>query len=326
MDTGYIKLAQNEVPVFNDSFVDMIKAGQNKEASVSAQAFTRNKLREESFAEQIITPIDIANDELDKTENPEMHVKWNDREPDTSPAVVVPLGVVPDGLQFKGDRYPSYFARLMSPVYSKEIDKLRGYGYDIRRILLEISTKELATAVDSKFMDKIDAVIGTQDTSNLSKSGWDLPQNVTISGGITRENVAEAFKVIQRLQVPFGPTQKDGNESVGCMLMNNITAMEFVKMSRSEVGGDLAQEMFVNGVPTKTLFGVKPIYTIKRDLVPDNVIYLFSSEEFLGKYYRLQPLTVFMETKAFFVQFFQYMNISMSIGNVRGVCRIEFVD
>jgi len=322
---GFTKLASAEIPVFNDAFIEMVKAGQTKEASVSAQSFTRNKLREESFAEKILTPIDIGNDELDKAENPELLVKWNDREPDQAPAVTIPLGIVPDMYQFKGDRYPSYFARIVSPLFSKDIDKLRSYDYDIRQILLENSTKDIATEIDTKFMEKVNSVVGSVNTSNLSLSGYDLPQWVEISGGITRENVAEAFKTIQRLRVPFGPTQPDGGESKGVMLMNNITAQEFVKMSRSEVGGDLAQEMFVNGLPSKTLLGVKPIYTLKSELVPDNTIYLFSSEEFFGKYYRLQPLTVFMETKAFFIQFFQYLNISLSIGNVRGVCRIDFV-
>lgn len=326
MDIGYTKLASEQIPVFNESFVDMVSSGQEKEASVSANAFTRNKLRENSFAEQILTPIDISNDELDKAENPELLVKWNDREPDQAPAVSIPLGIVPDGYQFKGDRYPSYFSRIASPFFMKEIDKLRSYQYDIRQILLENSTKDIATEVDRKFLAKVNAVIGTLNTSNLSISGYDLPQNVSLSGGITRENVAEAFKVMQRLKVPFGPTQPDQNETKGVMLLNNVTAMEFVKMSRSEVGGDLAQQMWVDGLPSKTLLGVKPIYTMKSDLVPDNVIYLFSSEEFFGKYYRLQPLTVFMETKAFFLSWFQYMNISMSIGNVRGVCKITFTD
>lgn len=324
---GYIKLANAEVPVFNDSFVEMVKAGQTKEASVSAQAFTRNKLREESFAEKIITPQDIANDDLDKAENPELLVKWNDREPDQAPAVSIPLGIVPDMYQFKGDRYPSYFARLVSPLFSKDIDKLRSYDYDIRQILLENSTKDLATEVDTKFMTKVNSILGTVNTANtlLANTPFSaLPSYVSISGGITRENVAEAFKTIQRMRVPFGPTQPDGGESKGVMLMNNITAQEFVKMGRSEIGGDDAQEIWKTGMPHKTILGVKPIYTLKSELVPDNTIYLFSSEEFFGKYYRLQPLTVFMETKAFFIQFFQYMNISLSIGNVRGVCRIDF--
>jgi hypothetical protein len=312
-----------DIKVFNDTFVEMVKAGQEKQAAVSAQQFTRNKLREESFAEKIITPIDISNDELDKAENPELLVKWNDREPDTAPATTVPLGVVPDAVQFYGTRYPAYFTRITSPKFNKDIDHLRTYDYDIRAIMLEISTKDIATEIDSRFIERVNSVIGSQNAAN-PLNGLELPQNVTISGGITRENVAEAFKVIKRLRVPFGPSQPDGGESKGVMLMNTVTADDFVKMGRSEVGGDLAQDMFVNGLPSKTLLGVKPIYTIKRDLVPDGVIYLFSSEEFFGKYYRLQPLTVFMKNEAYFLEYFQYMNISMAIGNVKGAVKVTF--
>jgi hypothetical protein len=108
-----------DIKVFNDTFVDMLEGGNYKEAAVSAMQYTRNKLRENSFAEKILTPIDIANDELDKSEDPEYHVKWCDREPDQPAAVVVPLGNVPDGYQFKGTRYPVVFSRLMSPVFRR---------------------------------------------------------------------------------------------------------------------------------------------------------------------------------------------------------------
>lgn len=309
--------------VFNDTFIEMVKGGEEKKAAVSVQSFTRNKLREESFTEKIITPIDISNDDLDKSENPELLVKWNDREPDTAPAVTIPLGVVPDMFQFNGTRYPSYFTRITSPKFNKDIDTLRGYDYDIRAIMLELSTKDIATEIDTRFMERVDSIIGSVNTAN-PLNGLGLPQNVTISGGITRENVAEAFKAIKRLKVPFGPSQPDGGESKGVMLMNNVTADDFVKMSRSEVGGDLAQDMFVNGLPSKTLLGVKPIYTIKDTLVKDGEIYLFSSEEFFGKYYRLQPLTVFMKNEAYFLEYFQYMNLSLAIGNVKGVVKVSF--
>lgn len=315
---------QAETKVFNDTFIEMVKGGQAKEAAVSAQQFTRNKLREESFAEKIITPIDIANDELDKNSDPELLVKWNDREPDQAPAVSIPLGVVPDGFQFFGTRYPNYFSRIVSPLFSKDIDKLRSYDYDIRQVMLENSTKDIGTEIDTKFLEKCNAVLGLRDTANgLNALG--LPQWVSISGGITRANLAASFATIQRLRVPFGPTQPDGGSSKGCMLMNNITALELLKFERSEVGGDASQEAYLTGKPPKAILGVNALYTIKSEMVPDNTIYFFSSEEFFGKYYRLQPLTVFMESKAYFLQFFQYLNISMSIGNVKGVCRVDFV-
>lgn len=312
-----------DVKVFNDTFVDMVKSGQEKQAAVSAQQFTRNKLREESFAEKILTPIDISNDELDKAENPELLVKWNDREPDTAPATTVPLGVVPDAVQFFGTRYPSYFTRITSPKFSKDIDQLRTYDYDIRSIMLEISTKDIASEIDARFIERVNSIIGTVDVAN-PLNGLGLPQNIAINGAITRDNIANAFKAIKRLKVPFGPAQTDGGESKGVMLMNTVTADDLIKLDRSEAGGDLSQEMFINGLPAKTIYGVKPIYTIKSELIPDGCIYLFSSEEFFGKYYRLQPLTVFMKNEAFFLEYFQYMNISMAIGNVKGVVKVQF--
>src|ERR1017187_6095963 len=195
-----------DIKVFNDTFVDMLEGGQEKKAAQSALTFTRNKLRESSFAEKVLTPIDIANDELDKSENPELHVKWCDREPDQPAAVTVPLGNVPDGYQFSGTRYPVYFSRLMSPVFQKDVDKLRGYDYDIRQILLENSTKDIATEIDSKGLEKCNQVMGTVNTANLN-NGLGLPQYIQIAGGVTRSNLADSFKVIQRLRVPFGPTQ-----------------------------------------------------------------------------------------------------------------------
>lgn len=319
----YVKLAEDQVPVFNDTFLDQVESGNVKEASVSAQAFTRDKLREDSFAEKILTPLDLANTDLDKAEDPEFQVKWCDRESDQAPAVTVPLGVVPDGYQFKGDRYPVYFTRLMTPVFEKDLARLRGYGYDIRQILLENSTKDLSTEVDTRFITKIDASIGTIDAAN-ALNGLGLPQYVSITGGITRDNLVESFKVINRLKVPFGPMQKDGADSKGVILANNNTAMDLLKFNRSEAGGNVSESMFVDGVPVQTVLGQKLITTIKDDLVPDGTVYLFSSEEFLGKYFRLQPLTVFMESKAFFLSYFQYMEIGMSIGNVKGAVKIEF--
>jgi hypothetical protein len=309
--------------IFNDTFVEMVKAGQTKDAAVSSQQFTRNKLREESFAEKILTPIDISNDELDKSEDTELLVKWNDREPDQAPAVTVPLGIVPDGYQFKGARYPSYFARIVSPLFNKDIDKLRSYDYDIRAILLENSTKDIATEVDTRFMNKVNAVIGTINTAN-SLNNVNLPQYISVAGGLTRANLVEAQKAIIRLKVPFGPLQPDGNSTRGVMLMNNVTASEFLKYERSEVGGDLSEKQWVEGAPNAKILGINTIYTLKDSLVPDNTVYFFSAEEFFGKYYRLQPLTVYMENKAFFLSFFQYMNISISLGNVRGVVRVDF--
>ena len=84
------KLAKEQIKPFNDTFLSQIESGNIKEAAASAMQYTRVVLREDSFTEKVLTPIDIANDELDKSENPELHVKWCDREPDQPAAPTSP--------------------------------------------------------------------------------------------------------------------------------------------------------------------------------------------------------------------------------------------
>jgi hypothetical protein len=50
--------------------------------------------------------------------------------------------------------------------------------------------------------------------------------------------------------------------------MNRRTAKEFLKFDRSEIGGDLAQDLFKQGLTAlqeAMIFGVKHIFTIKRN-------------------------------------------------------------
>ena len=79
------KLSQAQIKPFNDTFISQVESGNTKEAAASAMQYTRTVLREDSFTEKVLTPIDISNDELDKAQDPEVIVKWNDREPATAP-------------------------------------------------------------------------------------------------------------------------------------------------------------------------------------------------------------------------------------------------
>lgn len=321
---AYEKLSGESLRVFNDTFIEMVKEGNEKQAAVDAQSYTRNKLREDSFTEKILTPIEIANSELDKAQDTEYLVKYVDREPSTAPAVTVPLGVTPDSFQFKGTRYPVLFSRIVSPMFNKDIDKLRSYDYDIRAIMLELSTKDIATEIDTRFISTVNSYLGTINTSNVANTGYALPSWISLAGGVTRENLAEATKTITRLKVPFGPLQPDGGSAKGVALANVQTATDLLKFGRGEAGGDASQAMLETGKPMP-IFGVPFVITLKDDLIPDGTIYFFSSEEFLGKYFRLQNLTVFMESQAYFLRFFQYLFQGIAIGNTRGFTRVDFL-
>ena len=68
----------------NQSFVRKLDEGRVKEAQDEGSRFIRSKLRQESFAREIITPVEIGADEIDRDENTDQPKKIIEKEPDSS--------------------------------------------------------------------------------------------------------------------------------------------------------------------------------------------------------------------------------------------------
>jgi len=107
-------------------------------------------------------------------------------------------------------------------------------------------------------------------------------------------------------------------------LMNDTTAQDWLKLDRDAVGGDLSEEFFKNGLTTDTFLGVKSIFTIKDDLVPDDWVYFFAAPEFLGKCFYFTDWTMFMKKEAYFIEWFSYWFGGFAIGNIAGVALCKF--
>jgi hypothetical protein len=106
--------------------------------------------------------------------------------------------------------------------------------------------------------------------------------------------------------------------------MNVNTGLEFVKLGRDAIGGDLSEQMFKNGLTEGTFFGKKFIFTIKDDIIKDGYMYMFAGPQFLGKFYELEAPTMFVEKRAFLINFFAYSLVGASIGNPFGVAGAKF--
>jgi hypothetical protein len=107
-------------------------------------------------------------------------------------------------------------------------------------------------------------------------------------------------------------------------LINNITIKDIMKFHRDEIGGDLSQELFINGFSEQKIMGVTFMVTIKSDLVPTNTVFYYAEPKFLGKFYMLYDSTMFMDKRAYNIEFFCYETIGAAIGNTAGVARIDF--
>jgi hypothetical protein len=122
---------------------------------------------------------------------------------------------------------------------------------------------------------------------------------------------------------------EDQNLNNGVILMNRKTAKNFLTFNRSEIGGDLSQSLFTDGLSAlqeAKIFGVKHLFTIKKDIIPDDVIYVFAEPEYLGRFYTLQEPTMYVEKKKDVLRFSARETLSVTFANLAGVSKVTFTD
>ena len=309
-------LTQEMLKVANKKLIDGLVSddpAQRKQAEVIAGNYIRTTLREDSFVDRIIPVRTITAADLDRQYDTDKPTVLIDKEPNSPGAVSVPFGTLPQGFTLRGNKVKVNFDRVLTPKMSKDVNELLTYEMDIRQIVADNMAKDLSTEKDGKFMQAVNWIVGTLGVTN-SLTG--IIQNQQISGGIARDTIAEAKKIMMTTPYRLRPAT---------MLMNQATACEFEKWDRNEVGGDRAQEILEKGWVEKELSGMNQLITIKRELVPDNVIYWFCAPEFLGVNLLLDDVTFSVKREAFMLEMFSYFSPGMTIGHVAGIIKTTFV-
>ena len=305
---------QQEVQLLNETLFEQLDTpGMQKQAIDAVNDFTRTKMREDGFYRRIMPPLTITNDELDRQVDTDKPVKVVDKEPDSPAAVSLPFATLPINFYIRGPRYRVMFDRIVSPRAVKDVDELRTYVIDIRQVLSDNMIKDMLAEEDGKFITAFNAVLPTADAT-VAMSGE--VQYETISGGITRETLVDALKVMPRTPSRF---------EVETCLVNNITIKELLKFGRDEMGGDFSQDIIKNGWAETNFLNCRWIVTIKRNLVPTDSLFMFASPKFIGKNYELEPTTMYIRREAYMLEYFAYQTSGGSFGHTNGLARVDFV-
>jgi hypothetical protein len=296
----------------NSAFIGMLDQGMEKQAQDAVNDYIRVRMREDGFHRRILPPVQITNDELDRQVDTDKPVKVVDKEPNSPAAISVPFATQPVNRYIRGPRFRVMFDRIMTPRFTKDIDELRTYDMDIRQILSDNSIKDMLAEEDGKFIAVCNLLLVSQG-GTVPETGSVQWQN--IGGGITRDTVAEAMKILPSTPNHLNPST---------ILINNVSIYDIVKWGRDESGGDLSQDMLERGFAEREIMGVRWIVTIKRDLVPDSSIFLYAEPKYLGKFYILEDTTMYIDRKAFMLEFYAYESLGSCIANVAGVGRADF--
>jgi hypothetical protein len=320
--------------LINDKFMEKIASNDLNKAAEVATDFTRLTLREEGLLRKILPPQTITAAELDKQLDTDEPVKIIDKEVSQPLSMSVGFATLPKNRIMKGDRYRVDFARILSPSYFQDVRRLEQYDYDIRNVFKENAIKDHMTAEDVPFFAAVDSIVGNTGNAASAVTGkvqyYDFSTSANPLGSgvkFTRDSIIEATKILSKGYTP-GPNAlgKDSTPirlNTDLIVMNANTGREYLKLQHSNIG-DLSTELFKNGLSATTILGHKHLFTMKDDVIPDGVAYYFAAPQFLGKFYELEQPTMFVDRRAFMVEFFIYSSIGASIGNPYGVAKAKF--
>ena len=310
------ELAQEETRVLNEVLFEKLNSSDpimQKEAVDAINDFTRTKMREEGFLRRIIPPLQITNEELDRQVTTDKPVKVVDKEPDSPAAISVPFATLPMNMYIRGPRYLVMMDRILTPRFTKDVDELRTWIMDIRQVLSDNAIKDMLAEEDGKFITAVNtALVGAGLT--VPTSG--VVQYENIAGGINRDTLWDSFKIM-----PNTPS----NLEVHTVLLNNITIKEVCKFGRTEMGGDMSQDIMRDGWSEQEFMGVRWIITIKKDIIVTNSLYMFADPKFIGKHYTLEDVSMYIRREAYMLEFFAYETNGCSLGHTSGLARAHFV-
>jgi hypothetical protein len=291
-----------------------------KEAQVGVNDYLRLRAREDGFARRIQPPVPVTPADLDRQVDTVKPVIVKDVEPDTPSALTVPFGAVPMNHYIDAPRYRVMFDRILSHRFIADVANLLTYDMDIRQIFNDLMLKDILAEEDRKYIATVDVGVGplndTDPTTNARLAEVGALGNVTV-GPLNRTSLSEAMKGLPSTNRHLNPASA---------LINNITIWDIVSLDRNEVGGDLAEEMFINGFAERQIMGLKWMITIKTDLVPTDVIYYFGAPKFLGDFYTLEDVTVSTKHENYLFEMFAYEMIGGTVKNTGAIARAQFTD
>jgi hypothetical protein len=289
----------------NSNFVRKLEQGRVKEATEEGSAFIRTKMRQEAFVREILPPVLLADDEIDRDENTDQPKKIVEKEPDSEATFVPFHGTGPRTL-FRGPRYAVFFGKTESQRFRKSKFELMTYQNDIRKILSDNSVKDMADQEDIKFIGTVNTLLAT------------LPAQVVAASGFNSAAFKLAFQNLVDRRLPIGK-----------ILMTKKTYYEALDLPATSVGDEIASAHYKEGIEKEErLWGLPVVSTIKTDvLAPQggatHSFYVFAPENFFGNFFLLQDATLFIKQEADMIFFHSYAAPGIGIGNTGAMVRVD---
>jgi hypothetical protein len=307
-------MSKTDTRMVNETVIRGLTSDDNslrKESQEGVNTYLRLRQREDGFFRKFFDVVEIGPGDLDKQVDTPLPVIVRDMEPNSAGAYTVPFGTTPMDSNITAPRYRIMVDRIMSHRYVADVNTLLTYDMDIRQVFNDFILKDILAEEDRKGMVVARAVVGTLNTGIAALASC---LNVQ-AGGFSRTSLVHAMKGLPSTNRRLNPA---------AALVNNLFVWNVVALTRENIGGDLAEELFVNAFTERKIMGINWIITIKQDLVTDLEMFQFAEPKYLGDFVVLDNVTLSTKHEDFMLSFYAYESIGATIANIAGVCRTQF--
>lgn len=288
--------------------------GKEKLAAV-AQAYVRDKLRENSFARKILPPQTVTKADMQVSVNHDTLVYIDEIEPN-SRAMTLTFRGQPTSRYIRASRYEIPVFTVSSERFEKTEQELLAYRMPITKVIEDNSVKDIQEMEDHRFLVYVEAAV--QATGKIVR-GEQATDDATVNGAgtgfrgqIQRSDLIKLFK------------QLDGTRRrLAKFLINESDWDDVMAWTIEDFGNDVQSKIVVDGFTYDRIMGRMVIRTVKTDILQTGNIYGFTDPEWLGKFLILNQTKFYIDKVANLITWQAWEDIGMAFGNVASMAKLE---
>lgn len=308
--------------------------GKSKIAELGG-LYIRDRLRESSYARQVIPPEVVSRQDCQRSVNHDTLTKMVDIEPQ-SRAMAITFRGQPTANFIRGPRAEIPFYTISSEKFEKVEQELLAYEMPITKVIENNSVKDIQEIEDRNFTIHIEAAVQAVQLEANGAVATSL-SSITVQAGTVVESAVRKGELARNAtaaDATVRPMQRpdlvnlfkllDGNRLRSeRILMTEVDFDDILMWTVEDLGDKLESETAVDGWKASNLLGKGFIRTIKTDILRPGNVYVFTSPEFLGKFYILNQLKFYIDKIANLITWQSWEDIAIGILNIASVRKLE---
>lgn len=305
----------------------------------TTQNFIRDRLRESSFAESIVRPVDAPRERLLPSTNHDSVFIMENVEPRSRAMVVTPRST--NQARFiRGPRVEVPFSTIMTEIFQKTELELLAYNYPFTEVVKSNSVKDLGEVQDREWLIYSEACVqGFQVEANggvaTALNAASLAAGTVVESSITKGEGARlatsatgtaalsAVYAVQKTDIIAGMNMLVDRRLKCATILMTEKDMNRLAAWTMEDAMSMVEETTRRGWTSSELLGKKLVATLKVDILRPGNVYFYTDESFLGRFYILNKTRFWIDKTMNVLKFCAWRDIAMAIINAASVVKLE---